>query len=199
MEHYDYWRSKAAEAIDTRSAYQHPDELATVLTMLDQTYEPALVLEIGGAHGGSAWAFGQLPSCTEVITVTLPDRAREWLCCPMPAKHTVILGDSTHGDTLHQLLAHLDGRRPGFVFIDGDHGYQTALRDFTTYGPLVDPAGLIGLHDILPETRWVGFEVDRLWAEIPVDRKVTELIGDARNGMGTGLVRPLLPGQQVGR
>lgn len=192
MQQQPFWREQAAHAITTRSAYQHPDELGTLLAILDDTYRPDLVVEVGGGRGGSAWAWAQLPSVTEVITVTLPDPARSWLCCPMRAKHTVIYGDSTHGDTMHQLVDRLDGRRPGFVFIDGDHAYKTVAQDFALYGPLVADNGLIGLHDILPETRWVGFEVDRLWAEIPVNRKVTELIGDANGGMGTGLVLPAI-------
>jgi predicted O-methyltransferase YrrM len=34
-----------------------------------------------------------------------------------------------------------------FLFIDGDHAYESCLRDFTEWSPFVSEGGLIALHD----------------------------------------------------
>lgn len=178
----------ASEAVSQRSCYQDPIELAQLLQLLADQYQPKLVLEIGGGQGGSAWAWGQIGSVAEVMTVTLPDPARKWFCCPMGPKHWVYVGDSTTADTEHMVRYHLDGRQPDFVWIDGDHSYKTAALDWHTYGSLVSPDGLVGLHDIRTETRYPGFEVDRLWAEIKPVFHTAELLGGPGIAMGTGLV-----------
>src|SRR5262245_19459592 len=51
-----------------------------------------------------------------------------------------------------------------FVFIDGNHTYAWARSDFETYWDLVNPGGVIALHDIYRNTE--VDEVWKLWAEI---------------------------------
>lgn len=39
------------------------------------------------------------------------------------------------------------GIRPGFVFIDADHSYEGARRDYDDWSPLIQPGGLLCFHD----------------------------------------------------
>jgi cephalosporin hydroxylase len=40
--------------------------------------------------------------------------------------------------------------RPGFVFIDGDHSYESVLSDVMAWAPLVKGGGVIAGHDCTP-------------------------------------------------
>lgn len=189
----------ARQAITEHDCYQHPEELAQLLTLLAAVYKPRLVLEIGAGNGGSAWAWAQLPTVTEVISVTLPDPSRIWKCLPHTKDHCVIEGDSRQADTFHKLTTQLGGNRPDFLWIDGDHSYPTAFSDWFTYRQLVGAEGLIALHDIRPESRYPGFEVDRLWAQIKLHCDTDELIAEGDHiAQGTGLVYTWPPIWQKG-
>lgn len=39
------------------------------------------------------------------------------------------------------------GIRPGFVFIDADHSYAGCKQDFNTWAELLDPSGVLAMHD----------------------------------------------------
>lgn len=57
----------------------------------------------------------------------------------------------------------LNNEKLDFLFIDGDHMYESVKRDFEMYSPLVRKGGIIALHDI-------GYAeeggVHRLWDDI---------------------------------
>jgi GT2 family glycosyltransferase/glycosyltransferase involved in cell wall biosynthesis len=65
--------------------------------------------------------------------------------------------------TLEEVLA---GRPIDLLFIDGDHTYYGASRDFALYAPLVSSEGTIAFHDILPHPDLRECKVDLLWREI---------------------------------
>jgi predicted O-methyltransferase YrrM len=50
-----------------------------------------------------------------------------------------------------------------FLFIDGDHTYDSVRKDWDNYSPMVREGGIIALHDILPRP---GYGVSQLWEQI---------------------------------
>lgn len=76
-----------------------------------------------------------------------------------------IKGNSNDPDTRNALMQALDDTPFDFLFIDGDHNYAAARKDWELYAPFVRPGGLIGFHDT--NNRGIeGVEVDKLMAEI---------------------------------
>jgi len=55
-----------------------------------------------------------------------------------------------------------------FIFIDGDHSYAGALRDFVNYSKFLADDGIVAFHDII-DSKYHHDNycfVDRLWSEI---------------------------------
>lgn len=76
-----------------------------------------------------------------------------------------------------------------FLFIDGDHSYEGAKRDFELYGGLVRPGGLIALHDIINYSGVPENNVQPLWEEIKQGHETTELFSrEGQTWMGIGVV-----------
>ena len=74
-----------------------------------------------------------------------------------------------------------------FLFLDGDHSYPAVKFDYIHYGSLVQPGGLIALHDVLDRPT---SQVARLWREIVQSGvKTCELIESPdQPEMGIGVV-----------
>ena len=76
-----------------------------------------------------------------------------------------------------------------FLFIDGDHSYKGAKRDYELYSPLVRRGGVIAFHDIAKHPEAMDCHVDRLWNEVKQGKKFKELIADKdQNWAGIGVL-----------
>lgn len=162
---------------------------------------PSSVLEIGVAGGGTNLLLSRAhPNVDFVISIDLYIRNKAKLAYFAPRGQERVLFDASSYDprTVRAVSTALGSRPLDVLFIDGDHSYDGARRDFLAYAPLVRPGGIIAFHDIVPDelTRtgrftgnWVG-EVPALWRDIrdsyPGSR---EFIADARqDGYGIGLI-----------
>jgi predicted O-methyltransferase YrrM len=74
------------------------------------------------------------------------------------------------------------------LFIDGDHSYEGARRDFEDYGRLVRPGGIIAFHDIADHPAGAGGDVPRLWRELREGRRWRELVESPGQGYGIGII-----------
>jgi hypothetical protein len=72
-----------------------------------------------------------------------------------------ILGDTHAEATVDRLRERLAGRNVDLLFIDADHEYTAARRDYELYNPFVKQ-GLIAFHDLYSYPNGVG----RVWREI---------------------------------
>jgi predicted O-methyltransferase YrrM len=148
------------------------------------------ILEIGTARGGTTalLADAASPDAT-VISVDLahpPEVARR-LHRLIRQELVLVTGYSDAPETVKQVHAALRGRPLDVLFIDGDHSYEAAKRDYELYAPLVPPGGLIGFHDIVPGRAARG--VPDLWQELR-DESSTELVEDwSRESYGIGVLR----------
>lgn len=178
----------AAEAIGRYGALHSEGELAALLAVLADL-EPKVLLEIGTWAGGSAWAFSRIPTLSHIVTVDLDPRpgAAEVLA-QLPCRAEQVTGDSQHPTTFKQVRALLDGFRPDVVFIDGNHLYDHARKDWELYGPMVPRGGACVLHDTQGYPNVDVVQVPRLWAEIRQAYRTTELIDVLGGPGGTGIV-----------
>jgi hypothetical protein len=113
-----------------------------------------LVVEIGIYHGAQR-AFYERLMGTEYISIDINPEARP-----------DILGDSKNEGTMVELLRRLDGRSIDLLFIDGDHLYGPAKRDYDLYAPLT--RHLIVYHDTVRRRDGLdkSNEVWRVWDEM---------------------------------
>lgn len=70
------------------------------------------------------------------------------------------------------------------VFIDGGHGVQPAHRDYETWSPLVQPGGILAIHDVFPDPRDGGRPPYEIWC------RATES-GEFEDAGGVGSLRAL--------
>jgi hypothetical protein len=113
-----------------------------------------LVVEIGIYRGATRAFYEQLLGA-------------EYLCIDINAEyHPDILGDSKDQETLGELVNRLAGRPIDLLFIDGDHKYEAAKRDYDRYAPLA--RHLVVLHDVIARRDGMEsvIEVFRMWEEI---------------------------------
>jgi len=122
---------------------------------------PRRVLEIGSLFGGTLWywMYYAMPG-GHFVSVDLPvppedeRRARQleghnglWASWAHERGHTltVIAGRSQDQTVIAQVQSYAPY---DFVFIDGDHLYESVSQDFANFAPMVRPGGIVAFHDI---------------------------------------------------
>ena len=81
----------------------------------------------------------------------------------------------------------LNGKKLDFIFIDGDHTYEGAKKDFKLYRHFVRKGGVIGFHDIVIHTKESGCDVYKFWNEIKKKYRHKEIVhgwGKKMGGIG---------------
>nr|MDO8098135.1 class I SAM-dependent methyltransferase [Candidatus Njordarchaeota archaeon] len=149
--------------------------------------KPKVVVEIGTYRGGTLFYFTMLSvRKAKVISVDLPrynllmkaggyfgySRLRIPLYRSFATRNDqriyLLRANSHDVKTLRKILKILDGEQIDFLFVDGDHSYEGAKKDFEMYYPFVRKGGLTVYHDIA-NRGWPG--VIRFWNEIKQSRK----------------------------
>jgi O-antigen biosynthesis protein len=166
----------AKSAIE-RGATQKITEFARLLSFLSAR-SLHTVVEIGTQRGGSFYAWCQIAAPDAVlVSIDLPggpfgggyseeDELR-FRTFGQPRQELHFLRMDSHApETRRALEDALAGRPIDLLFIDGDHTYYGARKDFELYAPLVSFEGAIVFHDILPHPDLRECKVDLLWREI---------------------------------
>ncbi len=97
----------------------------------------------------------------------------------------VIPENSHHDATKRKVKARLGGRQLDFLFIDGDHQYESIKTDYEMYAPLVRKGGMIALHDIAEAENGGGHQ---FWLEVREDHHYDEFLKDPDGKMGIGVL-----------
>ncbi len=181
------------------SLMQLEEEFVAALEMV-VGIEPQRVVEIGTCHGGSLFSWAQAAHAdARLVSIDLPGgeggggytaeyaRRYQQFCAPDQSL-TCILADSTADTTARRVTAALDGEPIDFLFIDGDHSYEGASRDFELYAPMVRPGGLVMFHDIQHSADPDGYGVRRLWHELREKHDSAEFIGSQGVSLGIGML-----------
>ncbi|MEQ1869546.1 MAG: class I SAM-dependent methyltransferase [Vicinamibacterales bacterium] len=166
--------------------------------------QPRLICEIGGRIGGSLALFAQVAAPdARILSIDLEYRAgqAEGLSGFASADQTItcVAADSHAESTLRMVNDWLGGQSLDFLFIDGDHTLEGARRDFEMYSALVKAGGIIGFHDIVPDSTmrtgvktssYVG-GVPILWQQLKTEATDTDEFVEnwQQDGFGIGVIR----------
>lgn len=175
---------KISESVDTFHHHYH------ILLDIANYFNQSLInyVEIGAYCGGSSSLMMHRPN-TNIISI---DIGR-----PIPKERAIsnvnrfnvsgnfykyICGDSTNKDTIGELkntLNNLEDKEIDILFIDGDHSYDGAYKDFLNYNSLVKIGGFLVFDDYLDNEHspQVKFAVDDIIKEYCIDNKMYEIIG----------------------
>ena len=134
----------ARDAVNLHGCGQDIEELSILIGIVAAS-DPDLIVEIGCNTGGSLYAWRTVTDA-EVIGVSLGPHDPSQECVTHGA--TLIQGDSHHIAIIEKLEAELDGRRPDFFFIDGDHSEAGCRSDWMLAQRV--HARAVGFHDISP-------------------------------------------------
>lgn len=159
----------------------------TDLLKLMQKREIGSVIEIGCYDGGTAAGFLAL-GCS-VVSVDIAKRPRVSELETTYSNYHFFKGTSE--EYVSALQSGIEkSHRFDMAFIDGDHSYDWALRDYRAVRPLIPDGGLIVFHDIVdsPHHRKNNCEVYKLWQELKVMGTTMEFCaGDIWGGIGVYL------------
>lgn len=193
--------------------WQVRSEIRALLELLAAN-PPRVIVEVGTAAGGALFLFARIAAPDALlISVDLPHgefgggyplwRAPIYRAFAGPGQRVELLRGDSHDPAMLDRVRDAAGGRPvDFVFIDGDHAYEGAKKDFEMYGGLVRPGGVVAFHDIVPQSEdpagrefadpdsafCVG-NVPTLWNELREQHDVEELVEDWDQGsFGIGVV-----------
>lgn len=164
-------------------SWQIKSEFTELLKYM-QTKQIKSVLEIGCYDGGTAAGF--LAIGCDVVSVDIAKRPRVSELETTYSNYHFFKGTSEEYVSALQSGTE-NSRRFDMAFIDGDHTYDWASRDYRAVRSLVSDGGLIVFHDIVdsPHHRKNNCEVYKLWEELKQKHKYVEFLsGDIWGGIG---------------
>jgi len=141
------------------------------------------ILEVGTANGGTLKFFehaaGSDGKIVSIDHTKRPDTIRIDFSNPL-CEIQLLNRDSQALETLEEVKL-LFGNEPiDFLYIDGDHRYESVKKDFENYHGLVRPGGIIGFHDVNYPP------VNQFWNEIDIPHKSKD---HHNHGLGTGIIK----------
>ena len=179
--------------------YQVEDEIVALLAELRQR-GVRRVVEIGTAAGGTLFLLlNALPRDGIAVSVDLPGgplgggyppwKIALFHAAALGGPRLVLLRGSSQTEQMRQRVAAALDDRADFIFVDGDHSYEGARRDFELYREIVRPGGLMGFHDIVPGNGQPGYGVPTLWRQLKARHPHRELVTSwTQGGYGIGLL-----------
>ena len=168
---------------------QQVEEEWAIFLEIANSIQPKVIVEIGAFRGGSAACFAKISktvvSIDEWIGRVNVDKIKQ------ACEYHYINADSHSDEAIQELKSALNGRQIDVLFIDGDHTYKGAKRDFNMYKHLVRAGGIIGLHDILESDhhKKLSCHVYKFWTELQQSNYNTQTISYDKDWGGIGVIR----------
>lgn len=126
---------------------QYRDELAEMMATARKFY-PSVVMEIGCDRCSGFYHWCTLPNVNKVIGSEIRGTPFSDLFEKnFPDIDFCWVGDSRKQEELDKIEAFLDGDRIDILFIDGDKCFYR--EDFETYLPVMNPNGIVFMHDVV--------------------------------------------------
>lgn len=179
---------------------QIKSELLELLETL-QELKPKYILEIGTANGGTLFLFSRVASVgAQIISIDLPGgrfgggypnwKIPLYKSFALPNQEIRLIRGNSHSiEALVKVKTILNGNKLDLLFIDGDHTYEGAKKDFEMYSLLVKNGGLLVFHDIVTHGS-IEHGVSEFWHEIKSGYKYKEIVEHwNQQWAGIGLLR----------
>lgn len=118
-----------------------------------------VTVEIGVAEGASAWEAAQVMPADGLLYLIDPYELTSLPVSPAQILAKRLVSPVARGE-VRWITARSHEARVGwttpidFLFIDGDHSYDGARRDWDEWTPLVRKEGFVALHDAHPDAKW---------------------------------------------
>jgi predicted O-methyltransferase YrrM len=169
---------------------------AVELTSLLAAEQPQRVLEIGTASGGTLYLFAWASSSTaRLLSLDICNydwrQQRLFESFARADQRVAVLHADSHDPATRTLVeAFFTGLPLDFLFVDGDHSYDSVRRDYELYAPLVRDGGVIAFHDIVDGPEGLVGGVPRFWREVRRElddtREIVESWEQGGYGIGVG-------------
>lgn len=173
------------------------------LARIVRDMKPTKIIEIGTFFGGSLYCWTRVAPDAQIAAIDDLDSMREVqfpvegfmerptaldLASRWCSWGNVVPFFGKSVDVFERVKEQFD--QCDFLFIDGDHSYEGAKRDFELYKTLVRPGGIIALHDIINYAGVPENNVEPLWEEIKTTHSNTIELLSKKNQqwMGIGVV-----------
>lgn len=174
---------------------QKEKEIVTLLGRLE-SLKPETLCEIGAAGGGSLFLFCRAASSkARILSLDIaytPVKMKTFKCFASDRqKITCLKADSHDLTAIDKARKWLNGGAFDFLFIDGDHTFESVRRDYDYYAPFVRRGGLIAFHDIAEDARGRTGGVPALWKILKSEHpeSFTEIVENHdQNGFGIGVL-----------
>lgn len=153
---------------------QHRRELRELLQHIDDR-NPETVAEIGTFDGGTLYLWTRYFESAQVfvsVDVDYGDSMRLKFYREFTERQLHFIERESQSECTVNRVSTITDEKLDFLFIDGDHSYEGAKRDFELYRPLMSDDGVIALHDIRT-TESTG--VPELWDEIRAEYATSEI------------------------
>lgn len=178
------------EKIVTESkASQGKNELRELLKYLSvKVPDIKVVVEIGTWRGYSAQNW--LKAFNPDIVISIESDHETFINLPKMDKRIVVIEGESQSLLVKEAVDQLLHDRPiDFLFIDGDHHYETVKADFLYYSLMVRKGGAIVLHDVTIESH-PDVEVNEWWRNclVMLDGIEVETMKIESDGTGFGII-----------
>lgn len=170
--------------------YKRPQQLAEeflpYLQIVSDIARPNVV-EIGARSGRQYRYYKEILECRHYVGVDVN-----------PGPHTTILGSSHDLKTIEEAKRQLEHEPIDILFIDGDHHYEAAVKDYELWSPMVRVGGYIAFHDTRHRHTQYSDGAARYWPIVSREPGVAKRWHIYANGWGTPKTGPNRVNKQMG-
>lgn len=153
-------------------AQQNADELWWIIDKVSKLH-PKKMVEIGSAHGGTLHFWDQMIGPGGLtVSVDLWDTHGVTMDFTNAQSEVVLLQADSHDLLTLTEVSDLTQGSIDFLFIDGDHTYEGAKKDYEMFSPLVRRGGIVAFHDVVYDT---DIQVRRLFLELNEPKESIEI------------------------
>ena len=164
---------------------QHPIEWIQFLEYVEKL-QPKVILEIGIASGASTLCLSHFTDCIIGVDCCVPKKQKVYKEIRRNCEFHFVQHDTNYQKCISAVEKFLDARQIDLLFIDGEHSYRGAKRDFNKFTKFLKPNGVVALHDIANSAyhRGMGCKVYRFWDELKNKYESTEISVTDWGGIG---------------
>lgn len=115
-------------------------ELWQLLEILERL-DPIRIVEVGVHRGGMIKTLHDAFPSAQIVGVDIDFK-------PLEFDTFIQVEGNSNDPAVRDRALKPQEYRIDFLFIDGDHNFDAAMKDYELYAPYVRPGGIIALHDI---------------------------------------------------